>query len=534
VPGNGVITYGFTGNLPTGASLNTTTGLITGTLGVPGVYTSQITATNAAGTATSGNLVWTVQLAAPLLVIPNQATSENIDSFSQDLNQFNTGGVSTNWTKSNGLNFLTLSTGGILSGTVTTREGSYTTNVTATNASGSSQVPYNLTITSGDPTPINQPIPTQSDVVGVNIPGRSFAGYFAGATSYGATGLPSPLTMNAAGVVSGTPNVVGSTTTQVTAANTHGSLLSNSFTWTITAAATAPVWNAIAPQSSVAGSSPTLTVSATGSPPITYTDDVAGFLLPAGLVINASTGAITGTLTAAVNTYSVKLRASNSVAPAGVVSAIFTWTVTAVPTPPILNLPPSFTFPENVGGNGALNLNLAIYNPVPPGGLATSWNIGSGAPPGSTIDANGIFSTNILTREGTWSIQITASNADGQSTDTFLLIVTSSNPTTPIGPPISQTNTIGDSPMVPMATYIVGATSYSATVGLPNGVPNGMSINTSTGVISGTVSVTGIFNPIVTGTNPSGSTSLTWQWVVQPVPVAGSKRYGRVSPVTLR
>jgi hypothetical protein len=275
----------------------------------------------------------------------------------------------------------------------------------------------------------------------------------------------------------------------------------------------------IPPQSGVVNSAVSLQVTATGTPTITYSDAVTGFLLPPGLVISSS-GLITGNLPATPAVYNVRLRATNGAGSTD--SATFTWTVTAAPAPPIFNAPASVTYPESTG---TLNLGLATYNT---GGVATSWAILGGAPPGSTIAANGVLTSNITTREGTWAIIVRATNADGSSTDTFNLIVTSSNPTVPIAPS-STLNTVGDTVSVPMTTYLAGATSYSAT-----GLPAGLTINTSTGLVSGVPTTASLNNPIITGTNIHGSTPITFQWTIQNPPVAGAKRYGRVTPYTRR
>lgn len=68
------------------------------------------------------------------------------------------------------------------------------------------------------------------------------------------------------------------------------------------------------------------TVAATGTTPITWA--VVSGALPAGLSLNTSTGAITGTPTTA-GTGTVGIRASNT---AGTDTDSFTWTVTSVPT----------------------------------------------------------------------------------------------------------------------------------------------------------------------------------------------------------
>jgi hypothetical protein len=124
-----------------------------------------------------------------------------------------------------------------------------------------------------------------------------------------ASGLPSGLTINAStGLITGT--ISGSTTTYtptVTASDGQGaSVTSQTFTWNVsTLSVTNPGTQAYLP-----GSTVSLPIQASGLP----TGDTFAFSatgLPGGLSINASTGVISGALTAAVNSYSVTVKASD-------------------------------------------------------------------------------------------------------------------------------------------------------------------------------------------------------------------------------
>jgi hypothetical protein len=358
-------------------------------------------------------------------------------------------------------------------------------------------------------------IPPQSDEVGVAIAPLNSAGYFSGTVlSYTALNLPSGLTIDtSSGVITGTPDTVNTYSTTVVATNAGGPTNNGPFSWDIVGVA--PVWTTVPDQISIEGSGVSVNFAPyviDGSPPITFTAS-GGNPLPTGLVIS-SAGQVTGVPTV-VGVFPVVLVATNSFG--AVNSSAFNWTInSAAPDAPILDLPNAANFTESAGPE---TWDLSSYNIGAP---ATSWST-SGGPPGTTIDNAGVMTTDLTTAQGVWAVFVTAANAMGSYSDTLALNVTSSDPVVAQQPPV-RFNTIGDSANVNMAAYISGATSWSAT-----GLPTGTSINPTSGLITGTIGGTPqTYNPVITGTNIHGFITTTFQWTVQPVPVVGNKRYGRV------
>ena len=124
--------------------------------------------------------------------------------------------------------------------------------------------------------------------------------------TYGATGLPAGLYLNTTtGNISGTitpqDDLLSPYTVNVDVSDSSGNIASQSFEWTVT-----PKVTLTDPgnQSSVEGDSVSLSLSTTYSGSGTLAYSAAG--LPAGLSINGSTGAITGTPTTA-GTYTTAL-----------------------------------------------------------------------------------------------------------------------------------------------------------------------------------------------------------------------------------
>ena len=258
----------------------------------------------------------------------------------------------------------------------------------------------NHTIRFGVPTAIST-----EPLTGSGLYGQAFLlnASFAGApASYIASGLPPGLSINpSTGEISGTPTAPGTYIVPITASNSLGTA-----TATLTIAIPAPPAPAIT--SSLAGSG---FVGAAYRYTITASNAPGSFNatgLPPGLVVNTTTGAITGTPTVA-GTYNVTIAAANL---GGVDSKTLVLTLT-IPPAPVLS-----------GGfvtTGKLRFPYSYV--ITASNAPTSYNA-TGLPPGLSINTSTGEIAGALTGLGTYLVTIAAANAGGTASTTLSISVT--------------------------------------------------------------------------------------------------------------
>ena len=161
-------------------------------------------------------------------------------------------------------------------------------------------------------------------------------------TSYSATGLPAGLTVNTTtGVISGTPTTAGTTNVTIGAINGSGTGTAT-LALTIAAASNPPVINSTLTSSVTVNTAYSYQITATNTP---TSFNATG--LPAGLAVNTTTGVISGTPTA-VGTSSIALSATNG---AGTGTATLSLTVNAAVSDVLLSQGMPAVASTNAGGN---------------------------------------------------------------------------------------------------------------------------------------------------------------------------------------
>jgi Putative Ig domain len=219
--------------LPSGLSLNSTTGVISGTPTVPGVFTVSLSANNASGTGPVTALTLTVSAASGAPSITSVSTASGIVGTAFTTYHVTaSNGPITSYSASNLAPGLVLDTSaGTITGTPSVA-GTYTATLAATNAVGQSS-PFSLTITV-------TPAATTSSVTSASsasaTAGSSFTYQITASNSpvsFNVSGLPAGLSANStSGLISGNPSVAGSYPITISVNNATGT--GSTFTLTVT------------------------------------------------------------------------------------------------------------------------------------------------------------------------------------------------------------------------------------------------------------------------------------------------------------
>lgn len=296
---NGTV-YSATG-LPSGMSINASTGTISGTPLVDGVFTGTISLDDA---GTINNFTYSLTIAAALGVSQISSELTALGAVGQDFSYLIT---ATNSPQS--YNVGTLPAGltysaGAISGQPTTA-GTYNVSLSANNATGTGpSVTLVITVEPSGPVPT---ISGQSSLTAdLNIALNYQITASNSPTSYGASGLPVGLSVDTStGAITGTPTVGGIFTATLTASNGNGASAPFPLTFVLGPVAVVNSATTLTGYSSIAITPYQLT--ATNSPTAFNVGT-----LPAGLSYNSTTKQITGT-PAAAGTTSVTIYANNAI-----------------------------------------------------------------------------------------------------------------------------------------------------------------------------------------------------------------------------
>src|SRR5437762_1543287 len=326
---NNPTSFNATG-LPSGLTVNTTTGVISGTPTTAGAYTVAISASNAGGTG-SATLTLTINNPVPTTTsISPASTTAGSAQFTLTVNGTNF--VSTSTVDWNGSPLATTFVSSIqLTAVVPAANVAAvgTASVTVVNPAPGGGTSNAQTFTINPPPPVITSPTTATGQVAVafsyNITATN------NPTRFNATVLPAGLTVyTSTGLISGTPTTAGTYTVTISATNAGGT---GSATLTLTINPPTPVITSSLTATGQVGVAFSYTITATNSPTSYNATVLPAGVLPAGLSVNTSTGVISGTPTTA-GTYNVTIRATNA---GGTGSATLTLTIN--PPKPVITSP---------------------------------------------------------------------------------------------------------------------------------------------------------------------------------------------------
>ncbi|MCS7064252.1 MAG: putative Ig domain-containing protein [Methylacidiphilales bacterium] len=496
--------YSATG-LPPGLSINSSTGVISGTPNSANLFNATITLTNTCGSVSS---------TLPIQIIPNQACPAF--SLNPTASALNCTSIKLDWTSASGC-----TTSHYLAIRYKISSASTWTNLP--NASRPAVNANTYTITGLTPnTTYNlqiQVVASQSAapnnaswiaLPNINLPtcppppvitGPSTINHCASGTlsvSLQATnspsswahlgGLPTGLTLNTStGVISGTA-AAGTYSATFTATNFSGT---SSPYVTIIIVNSSPTITSSNTATTTAGQSFSYTLTATSS--LTPTLTITPINPAPGLSINAST--LSGTPTTP-GTYTYSLNASNS---CGTTSQTLTLNVSPA-APPVL--PPISNPPSIVQGSPISPITPSAPT-VASGCSPVTWSM-SGHPTGLTINPSTGQITGTPTQSGNFTVTVTVTdNCGGSASQTFTLNITPATLPT-ITSPTSSSATMGQ--LYNYSLTATGTPTPSLTITPLTPAPG---LNISGNTISGTPTATGTFTYLLTATNTAGTTTST-------------------------
>ena len=487
----GPYTYSIaSGSLPTGLSLNTSSGAITGTASTAGTYNFTINAVD--GSNNYGNQAYTVNVGSNSLTVNPASLPNGTQAVAYSQTVTATGGTApytyavTSGALPTGLS-LNTSTGAI-TGTPSTA-GGYTFTIGATDAVANfGSRNYNVTIA---PPPLNiapstLPNGTQGTAYSQTLTTANGTGPYTYAITSGA--LPTGLSLNTStGQISGTPSASG--TYNFTAQSTDSTSNTGTRAYTVAIGTNSLTVNPATLPNGTVGTAYSQTITASGGA-VPYTYAVSAGTLPAGLSLNPSTGAITGTPTAS-GPASFTIQATDNGGNTG-----------------------SRAYSFNIGGTG-LTVNPAT---LPNGTQGTAYSqtvtttggtapytyaIISGAlPTGLTLNTSSGAITGTPSAPGSYAFTVQSTdNVSSTGTRAYTVAIGSNSLT--VNPATLPNGTTGTAySQTVAATGGTAPYTYAVSVGT---LPAGLSLNTATGAITGTPTASGPANFTIQATDNVGN-----------------------------
>ena len=483
----GTVTWSETGPLPAGITLDSSTGVLSGTPTVNGVFPITVKATDTNTCFGTSSYTLTINCQTITVTNPVNANGTVDAAFSEQFTQSGAHGTATFTTASTLPAGLTLSSTGLLSGTPTVT-GVYPIVVTVTDSNGctGTSATYNLTIFC-QTINVTNPVNTSGTVSAPFSETFTQTGAHGTATFTTVSTLPPGITLAANGVLSGTPTLNGSFPITVTVTDANGCQGTGAVYTLVIGCQTITVTNPVNTNG---------TVSVPFSETFTQSGAVGGATfttastLPTGLTL-APNGVLSGTPTQP-GTFPIVVTVTdgNGCTGTGATYTLFIACQTInVGNPSSNNAPAGTPLP-------AANFTFTQSGAV---GGAT-FTTASTLPTGVTLTTAGVL-TGTPMQGGSFPITVTVTDGNGCTGTSSGYTLTINCPVITVTNPANSTGTAG----VAFSEQFtqaggVGTITWSVSGALPAGI----TLNPSTGILSGTTSQVGVFPITVTATDQNG------------------------------
>jgi hypothetical protein len=476
------------GALPTGLSLDTSTGVISGTPTAQGTFTATLRVTD--GDGQTATMAFNVTIAGDLSITGTPANFGTTTVAYSDSSLGHSGGQSpyafsiSSGALPPGLSMST-STGAITGTPTTPGTYNFTVRVTDANASFASTA---LTITVAAFPALAGALPDATNGVAYSASYTLSGGHTPVSYDISAGTLPTGLTISSTtGVISGTPTVNGASAFTVRVTDNHGNVATKAGTVTVYAAPALSGSYTTAMEVTDPYSSNAVTASG-GKAPLAWT--LGGGTLPPGLTLNGTNGLLSGTPTTA-GSYNFTVKVTDALGRTA--SSTFTRTVSAHVAVSLGTVKTQLEEGIATSGSAVASSGVAPY----------TYSIGNGTMPLGTIAINS--STGAVTgsanvgQHGTYHVQIIVTDALGvQAAVNWDFTV--KEPVTLTGTP--PHGTVGVAYSYQLTTSFGWPTySYAWTAGVTP-----VSIGASTGLLSGTPASAATYSPTYKVTDALGAT----------------------------